>query len=890
MGRDQKRVRLGRLEVGFSKKKKKEKKVPNTCTYSTNLPPMVQWFHLTPAIRAITLVYVVIPFLECPGSSFDKLIDMDDEDACLSVDGESHQRSKRRRILRDDDVEGPAHVGKRRQNALDNNRVLFVSNIVGPSSRAALRLQARHLAYSDINGHTGTQCVYDDTRSKPGMKTGAVENLSQRVASLEQMFLGQSMLWQQLWTGLSTTANGSIDFSSNSLRGPISSLEDHIAQVKSNLTYLASAHPLQQNPVPETLNQPGNNSTHGGIAGHNRAKPTEYDKVDLPPRDLVDALVEIYFAKIHPWIPMLHVRLFRQRMAGENERSRLTTILHAIVSLCSRFSDDARLGNAGEKLRNAKRSRQTVLLRSMESFSVENLQALIICAFDTLGSGRGPSAWSIVGSMTRTVEQLQLSVEEDDQPIASSVKAMIKRMAFLPPARNWSEREERRRVFWNIFQLDRFCSIATGWNLSLTSADVKMRLPCEGALWEAGEPLENPTPYFGVADQTGSVNGTLPSVSVGEESQESLGGFAYCIEATESLSLVTSFFLQQIIDISVMHEVQVWLMKFKQLDLRLIQWKLYLPEQWREACVLNQDGIMDPNLTLAHVTHNTAVVLLHQNIAYPSPDWQNSSIRLPSASSSETCLAAATEVAIITEKFLQGSSSPTNPQFAFCLFICGRMLLAHASYYGVPLLKEFESLVASLLEMSHRWDPSCSQEGPRFIENLASKFARRLRHAQQQGPGAIDIRKSAYSEDNPLQQEQDAPASAPNRDGQLLNYTDLYNIPSPITARNTQSNTVGSHNDASPDSISLAFPPLPLAFQPDHSSRTHPESHSPTPTSSQTHSQFISVNNPDDSGGMSFGNSDMLDFNDLNAYLQHPFLPTQRISMFSEPTNNNKPP
>lgn len=33
---------------------------------------------------------------------------MDDEDASLSADGEAQQRSKRRRISRDDDVEGPA--------------------------------------------------------------------------------------------------------------------------------------------------------------------------------------------------------------------------------------------------------------------------------------------------------------------------------------------------------------------------------------------------------------------------------------------------------------------------------------------------------------------------------------------------------------------------------------------------------------------------------------------------------------------------------------------------------------------------------------------------------------------------------------------------------------
>ena len=119
--------------------------------------------------------------------------------------------------------------------------------------------------------------------------------------------------------------------------------------------------------------------------------------------------------------------------------------------------------------------------------------------------------------------------------------------------------------------MDRFCSIATGWNVCLTSADVKRRLPCEGALWEEDRPLHTPTPYFGVSDPPRNVGNVLPSARPETADQASLGGFAYSIEATESLSLVTSFFLQQAVDVAKAHDVQLWLMRFKQLDLRLVQ-------------------------------------------------------------------------------------------------------------------------------------------------------------------------------------------------------------------------------------------------------------------------------------------------------------------------------
>lgn len=665
---------------------------------------------------------------------------------------------------------------------------------------------------------------------------------------------------------------------------------------------------------------------------------------ELPPDEVLVSLVEIYFRLIHPWIPMLHVRNFRQRMKDPSQRGQITTICHAIVSICARLSNDPRLGHDGEaRAQKAKRSRDAVILQSMQSFSVENLQALIIIAFDTIGSGRSPSAWSVVGSMTRTVEQLQLSVEpadEDHHHSADTFQNQIKRAAFLPRARDWSELEERRRVFWNVFLMDRFCSIATGWNLSLTSADVKRRLPCEGALWEAGEALETPTPFFGVSDQYNQISTTnspspghhkkhkapanevrLPSARAEGEDQESLGGFAYCIEATESLSLVTSFFLQQAVDVSKAQDVQMWLMRFKQLDLRLVQWKIFLPERWREACALNGDGNMDPNLTLAHITHNIAVVLLHQGIAYPSTEWQSTlpaiGVRLPSASSAETCLIAATEVVTIVERFLRDNPATlTNPQFAFCLFICGRMLLSHAAYYNISLPREFDVLLGSLWEISERW---------KLENNIAAKFASRLLRARQQG-ASLDIRQAVFSDDQAAitdsspniyrnraevatqgssitgcQNNQptgdlvqrDENLSGPSH--QRRTATDYHDhaaqpgaqsmgLPTLINNSSSSSNNnthVHPADEESPDSISFAFPPLPLAFQAGQIS-------SATQTAMQSPAMQL-ASYPAQGFGSGMGPMDAGAFQDLNIFMEYSFPPDERVSMYGHPSDSNGP-
>ncbi|KAG5792389.1 hypothetical protein H9Q69_008585 [Fusarium xylarioides] len=44
----------------------------------------------------------------------------------------------------------------------------------------------------------GAECIYDQEKSKPGMRAGAIETLTQRVATLENMFVGQGVLWQQI--------------------------------------------------------------------------------------------------------------------------------------------------------------------------------------------------------------------------------------------------------------------------------------------------------------------------------------------------------------------------------------------------------------------------------------------------------------------------------------------------------------------------------------------------------------------------------------------------------------------------------------------------------------------------------------------------------------------
>ena len=167
---------------------------------------------------------------------------------------------------------------------------------------------------------------------------------------------------------------------------------------------------------------------------------------------------------------------------------------------------------------------------------------------------------------------------------------------------------------------------------------------------------------------------------------------------------------------------------------------------------------MDPNLTLAHITQNTAVIQLHQCIAFPPATLRAYRVALPSTSSAETCVSAVSEIGTIAQQFLQKTSGTTHPQLGFCLFIAGRVLLVHAAHHGTDIQSMFAIISAALQEISTRWDSRVNKDrASSLYNNLASRLHSRLLKAQamknssmtssQANRLPLDISRPVYSED-----------------------------------------------------------------------------------------------------------------------------------------------
>jgi Fungal Zn(2)-Cys(6) binuclear cluster domain len=234
-------------------------------------------------------------------------------------------------------------------------------------------------------------CVYDDRHMKPGLRAGAVDQLCRRIETLESMFLGQEMIWQQMWHVL--CPNTSLP---ESLKRPSTSpdLEARREQLKSSLLLAGSSleHSKSQRELEkdssdmESVERPAKRHRLYDVNSPSFLVNSNSDSSGILPTEIMNELVDFYHVNIHPWIPILHVAKFRERMKLAHERPRITCILHAIIAVCIRFSRNDHLQDEETKSQIAEKSRQKVILNSTESFSVENLQALVIIAFETVSN------------------------------------------------------------------------------------------------------------------------------------------------------------------------------------------------------------------------------------------------------------------------------------------------------------------------------------------------------------------------------------------------------------------------------------------------------------------------------------------------------------------------
>ena len=489
---------------------------------------------------------------------------------------------------------------------------------------------------------------------------------------------------------------------------------------------------------------------------------------ELPPYDLLYALVDLYFKHINTWCPILHRKttldsLFGPSIVEETDK----ILLHAIVATTLRYSVDARLTDE-RRHHYHNVSKQRVLLYGMENSSVKALQALVILALDLCGSSNGPPGWNIMALITRSVVQLGLAVESNSFSVSPNYTSIYTlRTMILSEPRDFIEEESRRRLFWMVYLLDRYATISTAFEFALDDKEIDRTLPCRDDLWIKNQKVE--TRWFRAeevrAEDSNSNNAGSPEYEVNKP--ENLGAFSYYIEILGVLSKIHKF-LKQPVDISALSDVESWQMRYKDLDNMLTSWKFGLPGEYGNMAKLFQPGsakTLNCGWVMLHATYHTAVIRLHSSAAYPTT---RSPIFTPSYSASQRCHAAVENITALGEFVVaNGLLVKLGPPFAFTLWVAARLLLVHGSTVEHKLSPQIAFFVDSLRDMGRYWPVAA-----RYCE-LLQRVLDEHRDSERQGDGVTpssvkilaDMRRTAFDLDFLISRQPRQPPPGSNGGG-----------------------------------------------------------------------------------------------------------------------------
>ncbi|KAL7623579.1 hypothetical protein AAE478_007262 [Parahypoxylon ruwenzoriense] len=510
----------------------------------------------------------------------------------------------------------------------------------------------------------------------------------------------------------------------------------------------------QSQPQRQPLRSPGVNVSQG--------QTQISSDQDLPPYDLLYALVDLYFKHINTWCPILHRKTTLDSLFGPSTLDDTDKVLlHAVVAATLRYSTDPRLTE--EKRRHYHGvSKQRVLLYGMENSSVKALQALVILALDLCGSSNGPPGWNIMALITRSVVQLGLAVETNSLSVSPNYASIYTlRAMVLPEPKDFIEEESRRRLFWMIYLLDRYATIATAFDFALGDREIDRKLPCRDDLWIKNQKVE--TRWFHTQDHPPD----LPDHDVNKP--ENLGAFSYYIEILGILSKIHEF-LKRPVDIGALGDVEQWQLRYKELDNLLASWKFGLPGEYGNMAKLFQPGgnkALNCGWIMLHATYHTAVIRLHSSAAYPTT---RSPIFTPSYSASQRCLGAVENIAALGEFVVQnGMLNKLGPPFAFTLWVAARLLLVHGSTVEHKLAPQIAFLVDTLRDMGRYWP--VAGRYCQLLQRVLDEHSDSERAVGQTGeritPSSVkilaDMRRTAFDLDFLISRQPRHLAGAPSR-------------------------------------------------------------------------------------------------------------------------------
>ncbi|OBZ84950.1 Nitrogen assimilation transcription factor nit-4 [Choanephora cucurbitarum] len=390
------------------------------------------------------------------------------------------------------------------------------------------------------------------------------------------------------------------------------------------------------------------------------------DPLELPPKDLSEHLIVLYFTHFYPVLPLFYKR--RLNCAGSSPVSPL--LLNAIYAIASRVSPDRRVRsdpNIPETAGDIFFERARCLLDEYyDTPRISTVQALLLMSSHQMGAMKAARAWLYSGMAFRMAQDLGLNRNCDHWSI-------------LP-----EEREHRKRVFWCCYVVDRITSAVYGRSSNFEERDCDVPFPSI----DDDEPIK------------AKDNSSRPPASL-------LQVFIETIKVCDILGHV----LQNIYYANAKYHTtdsQHLDYILTTLNRQLSEWHSRLPESLQYHPPNTQNGEKGPDPPSAicqlHLIYHTTMILLHRSFI-PGPTQKHLPISLPSY---KLCESAATSILDIVNIMLGEDHLRYMYNFSvYYVFTAGIIFIKLASSNDAG--KAFDAMLnvnrimRALDELEHTW-------------------------------------------------------------------------------------------------------------------------------------------------------------------------------------------
>ncbi|KAL3432908.1 fungal-specific transcription factor domain-containing protein [Aspergillus tetrazonus] len=195
------------------------------------------------------------------------------------------------------------------------------------------------------------------------------------------------------------------------------------------------------------------------------------ERCTVPPSSVLQSVIQTFFDHIHnrPYSYIQEAAFRRKHEMGLVPNCLLFAVLASAVRFSTHEYYEGRKQEATEVY--SKGSWMSVLTEHLtvaDNLSVEVVQAVDLLAIVDYTAGHVSSAWLKVGVAARISQDLRLMMDPSD-------------------ALSFPEQEERRRVFWSGYLLDRLISCGKSRPLCIHDEDCHVRLPCDEETLQAGQ-------------------------------------------------------------------------------------------------------------------------------------------------------------------------------------------------------------------------------------------------------------------------------------------------------------------------------------------------------------------------------------------------------------------